>query len=103
MGNRPSLLHSIERADNDKGYFAENCVWATKKEQANNQRTNRILEHEGQRKTVALWADEKGISSGAISKRIAMGWSITDALTKKTKPRRIAGGTLKSVNHHVPC
>ncbi len=29
---------SLERLDNNKGYSAENCVWATSTQQANNQR-----------------------------------------------------------------
>lgn len=36
MGHRPGPEYSIDRIDNDKGYFKDNCRWATKKEQANN-------------------------------------------------------------------
>lgn len=60
MGNRPSDRHSIERLDNDKGYFKSNCVWATDEEQANNKRTNRFITFRKQTKTVAQWTRELG-------------------------------------------
>jgi hypothetical protein len=40
MGKRP-IGKSLERNDNKKGYYKENCSWATPKEQANN-RGNKI-------------------------------------------------------------
>ncbi|MCK5015416.1 MAG: AP2 domain-containing protein [Candidatus Omnitrophica bacterium] len=38
MGNRPDGL-TIERIDNDKGYYKENCKWATYSEQGRNKRS----------------------------------------------------------------
>lgn len=38
IGKRPSMKHSLDRIDNDKGYQPFNLRWATKKQQRRNRR-----------------------------------------------------------------
>ena len=41
MGNKPTPNHSIDRIDNAKGYYKENCKWSTKFEQAQNKQVTK--------------------------------------------------------------
>ncbi len=56
MGEKPSG-YSIERKNNNVGYCPENCIWASKKDQANNRRGNIYVQVNGVRYTVAQFAD----------------------------------------------
>jgi hypothetical protein len=40
MGERPTPEHSIERKNNSRGYWPDNCVWATTNDQQRNKRDN---------------------------------------------------------------
>lgn len=75
MGPRPSSLHSIDRIDNNLGYYKDNCRWATKSEQARNRRTNRIITIDGRAQCLAKWAEEYGVEQYVILNRLKRGWS----------------------------
>ncbi len=88
MGARPRK-HCLERTNNLAGYNPSNCRWATMKEQSNNKRTNRLIEHDGLILTVAQWGDRLGIQGQTIAKRIDIwNWPISRALSKIDGRRR---------------
>jgi len=73
---------SIDRIDNNKNYCKENCKWSTRKEQNNNQRTNRLIAVNGETKTMTEWGELLCIKPGTIWNRIEnLGWSPEDAVT----------------------
>ena len=79
MGVRPPGM-TIERKDCNKGYFKDNCVWATPAEQANNKRTTVRIECLGVTKTQAQWAYYSGVKQPLLSWRLKHGWPVERAL-----------------------
>ena len=72
---------TIDRIDNNKGYYHENCRWITQKEQARNKRSNHIISFNGKKMCIAEWSDLIGVSCGTLHNRIRRGWSIEKTLT----------------------
>ncbi len=89
MGPRPSRDYCIERINNSDGYYPSNCRWATMKEQSNNRRTNRVIEHDGLILTVAQWGARLGMQGQTIAKRIDIwNWPVSRALSNIDGRRR---------------
>ena len=80
MGPRPSLYHSIDRKENDKGYSKDNCRWATHIEQANNRTNNRRFKYGGEERTLADWCRHLKLNRRLIYSRISRGWTFEEAI-----------------------
>ena len=77
---------TLDRIDNSKGYCPDNCRWVTKKEQANNRRSNHFITYKGKTQTIAQWCDELGLNSCRVRSRLTTyHWSIEKAFEVKDK------------------
>jgi len=85
MGNRPSSEHSLDRIDNNNGYFPENCRWATIRQQNNNKRDNITISFYGEKLTISQWSSILEIPKHRIYNRIQKGLNKTAALIKQNK------------------
>lgn len=75
---------TLDRIDNNKGYYPENCRWVTMKVQNNNKNNNRFITYKGQTKTLAQWSEELGIKKTTLHNRLNYyGWTIDKALGGK--------------------
>ena len=70
MANGYNDTLSIDRIDNDKGYSADNCRWATKQEQTDNRRCVKTFTYKGVTyKSVAEASRQLGITESALKYR----------------------------------
>jgi homospermidine synthase len=87
MGDKPEGM-SLERIDNNGDYCPENVIWATAKQQANNRKSNVVLEHNGKKQTMQQWCDELGLKIGTVWARLNVyGYTVEQALTAGRRVR----------------
>ena len=71
-GWEPGL--TLDREDNNDGYSPWNCRWVDRTIQANNRRSNRVIEYAGEARTIAEWADILDINYFTLRARINRGY-----------------------------
>jgi hypothetical protein len=83
MGDPPKG-HTLDRIDTYGDYTPENCRWATMEQQQNNRTNNRLIELNGEVRTLAEWCKIYSIYQNTVYDRVLKGWEIKDALTTPT-------------------
>ena len=81
MGRKQSV-YLLDRIDNDKGYFFENCRWVTTRQSAENRRYCIPIEFNGKKMLLSQFCRELGLERKLIECRIKrLGWSVQRALS----------------------
>lgn len=85
MGYKPSLNHTLDRIDNDLGYFKENCRWVSSAVQARNRHNTKFIDDGGVRRPLTEAAKLHDISASVVRSRLARGWDDWTALNEPVR------------------
>jgi len=83
-----SELLTIDRIENNKDYYPENCKWSTDKDQTRNRRSSRFLELNGESKVMSEWAELYGLTDQCLFQRLKKGWSVEKAITTRLRLKK---------------
>lgn len=85
MGKSWRLGLQIDRINNNKGYYRENCGWVTSEQQQRNRNNNHLITYNGKTQCIVEWSEETGISAKTICTRLRRGWTVQRTLTTFAK------------------
>jgi hypothetical protein len=88
IGACPEDCYSIDRINNDKGYFKENVRWSTARWQANNRSTTVRVVVGGMPYTMTDACSKFGIKYTTARRRLERGLAADDAFTQPVKSLR---------------
>lgn len=95
----PTPGMQLDRIDNEGNYEPRNCRWVTSKQNCRNRRSNVFIEYQGQRKSIAEWAELAGLERKTLEYRLRAGWPAERALnTPSTTNRKNTNGNFTGIN-----
>ena len=89
MGESYKKGLTLERIDNNQNYSINNCRWATRKEQANNKRSNIVLTFKGETYPLAIWAEKLSMKFDTLRSRFYRGMKTEEILTGLYRPAKL--------------
>lgn len=98
MGDRPTGL-TIERVNNNLGYYPGNCKWATHLEQAQNTRKTVQLTMDGETHSINEWCRKLNVPYYLIKQRRKRGMSLEEAF--KTPINQSKRGRLNHAKKNI--
>ena len=85
VGHAPTVNHTLDRRDNDKGYEPSNCRWVTMAVQSVNKRSNVYYDFDGHKLTLPEISKRSNIHVATLAARIKNGLTVEQAISKPRK------------------